>query len=53
MTLEKDSKDKSNIDAALAKAKEIISQIKYGSVSLVVQDGIVVQIESNEKFRLK
>ncbi|MBQ6029725.1 MAG: YezD family protein [Treponema sp.] len=53
MTLEKDLKDKSNIDAAFANAKEIISQIKYGSVSLVVQDGIVVQIESNEKFRLK
>jgi hypothetical protein len=31
---------------------EIISALKYGSVTLIVQDGKVVQIERNEKFRL-
>jgi hypothetical protein len=33
--------------------QEILSEIKYGSVTLVVQDGKVVQIEKNEKIRIK
>jgi hypothetical protein len=31
---------------------EILSSLKYGSVTLVIQNGKVVQIEKNEKFRL-
>ena len=30
-----------------------ISEIKYGSVTLIVQDGVVIQIERKEKIRLK
>jgi hypothetical protein len=30
----------------------ILGSIKYGSVTLVVQDGKVIQIEKNEKIRL-
>ena len=30
-----------------------LGEIKYGSVTLVVQDGVVVQIERQEKIRLK
>lgn len=48
----KQNKDK-NLEAALNEAKKIISEIKYGSVTLVVQDGVVVQIERQEKMRLK
>lgn len=44
---------KDNLDEALKEAKKIISEIKYGSVTLVVQDGVVVQIEHQEKKRLK
>lgn len=44
---------KDNLDEALEEAKKIISEIKYGSVTLVVQDGVVVQIEHQEKKRLK
>jgi hypothetical protein len=32
--------------------REILSSLKYGSVTLVIQNGKVVQIEKNEKFRL-
>lgn len=30
-----------------------ISEIRYGSVTLVIQDGHVVQIDKSEKMRLK
>lgn len=42
-----------NLAEALREAKKIIGEIKYGSVTLVVQDGVVVQIERQEKLRLK
>lgn len=48
----KQNKDK-NLETALNEAKKIISEIKYGSVTLVVQNGVVVQIERQEKMRLK
>lgn len=32
---------------------KLLDTIKYGSITLVVQDGIVIQIEKNEKIRLK
>lgn len=32
---------------------EIIDSMKHGSVTIIVQDGIVIQIDKNEKFRLK
>lgn len=32
---------------------QIIGEITYGSVTLVVQDGVVVQIERQEKIRIK
>lgn len=44
---------KDNLDEALCEAKKIISEIKYGSVTLIVQDGVVIQIERQEKIRLK
>jgi hypothetical protein len=32
---------------------EILRKIEFGTVLLVVQDGVVVQIEMAEKFRLR
>lgn len=29
-----------------------INEIKYGTISIVIQDGKVVQIEKNEKYRI-
>lgn len=37
----------------LEELKKIISSIKFGSVTLKIQDGAVLQIEKNEKIRLK
>ena len=31
----------------------VLSKISYGSVTLIIQNGKVVQIEKNEKLRLK
>jgi hypothetical protein len=31
---------------------ELLRSLKFGSVTLIIQDGKVVQIEKNEKIRL-
>ena len=37
----------------LIKLLELLKTTRYGSVTLVVQDGVVIQIERNEKLRLR
>ncbi len=37
---------------ALALVKEAIKGLRFGVVSVIVQDGLVIQVERNEKFRL-
>jgi len=37
----------------LKKLLELLKTTRYGSVTLVVQDGVVIQIERNEKLRLR
>ncbi|WP_269448544.1 YezD family protein [Metabacillus kandeliae] len=37
----------------LGKLKEMLGSMSYGSITLVVQDGKVIQLEKNEKVRLK
>lgn len=32
--------------------KETLASIRYGTVTLVVQDGKVIQVDKNEKIRL-
>lgn len=45
---------KSNdISQTFEKIKDTVASVKYGTVTLVIQDGHVVQIEKNEKIRLK
>jgi hypothetical protein len=36
----------------LSRLMEMIGSIRYGSITLVIQDGKVVQIDKNEKVRL-
>ncbi|WP_081415846.1 YezD family protein [Peribacillus kribbensis] len=31
----------------------MLASVKYGSITLVIQDGKVIQIEKNEKVRLQ
>jgi hypothetical protein len=47
------TKTKGNIEETIGKIKETIASVNYGTVTLVIQDGHVVQIEKNEKIRLK
>ena len=35
------------------KIRTALSDIRFGTVTLIVQDGQVIQIEKNEKIRLK
>jgi len=37
----------------LRKLLEIIEAVSHGSVTLIIQDGIVIQIDTNEKIRLR
>lgn len=40
-------------DADLKKLISIIETVSYGSITLLIQEGRIVQIEKNEKIRLK
>lgn len=44
---------KQELDAVLAHVKKHLHTMKYGTITLVVQDNVVIQIERNEKVRLK
>lgn len=33
--------------------KKFVRDIKYGSITIIVQDGKVIQIEKTEKLRIK
>ena len=38
---------------ALAKVRDALTGLRYGEVTVVVQDGVVVQVERTEKMRLR
>lgn len=42
-----------NHDASIEQVKKWLRDLQYGSVTLVVQDNYIVQIEKSEKIRLK
>lgn len=37
----------------LDKIAKIVSETEFGSVTLIIQDGVIVQIDRNEKIRIK
>ncbi|WP_010256277.1 YezD family protein [Treponema primitia] len=39
-------------DKSLKELNLVLSSLKHGSVTLIIQNGKVVQIEKNEKIRL-
>lgn len=41
------------IKTATEQIEKILKQIKYGSITLVIQDGRIIQIERYEKIRIK
>jgi len=46
-------KKQKNHEQSLENIKNILTSMSHGSVTLVIQDNYVVQIEKNEKIRLK
>jgi len=45
--------DESYAAHALARVREALSGLRYGEVTVIVQDGVVVQVERTEKLRLQ
>jgi hypothetical protein len=41
------------LEAALEQIRDALRGLRFGNVSIVVQDGVVVQIERTEKKRLR
>jgi hypothetical protein len=37
----------------IEKILQLVSTIKYGSIKLIIQDGVLIQIETSEKIRIK
>lgn len=46
-------KREQNLELTIENVKKMLSMMNYGSITLVIQDNVVVQIERNEKIRLK
>lgn len=46
-------KGESNEDNYLEEVRRLVSTIQYGSVTLIIQDGKVIQIDRTEKIRQK
>ncbi|MED3662505.1 YezD family protein [Ureibacillus sp. FSL K6-8385] len=46
-------KKQQNFEKAVESLKKMISTMNYGSITLIVQDNYIIQIEKNEKIRLK
>lgn len=41
------------LERDLKKIVELLETLQYGSVTIIVQDGKILQIEKNEKIRIK
>jgi len=50
-TLKKEDRFISNLE--LNFLLEQISDVKYGSVTIKIQDGVAIQIDKNEKIRIR
>ncbi len=41
-----------NLSQALEGIRDALRELRYGTVTVIVQDGVVVQVERTEKLRL-
>lgn len=46
-------KELNNLKEIFEIVRKLVNNIKYGSVTLVIQDGKIIQVETQEKIRLK
>lgn len=44
---------KSRNEEYLSIIRDAVSQIQYGTVTVSIQDGVIVQVERSERYRLK
>jgi len=44
--------DESHTAAAIERIRDALRGLRFGTVSVIVQDGVVVQVERTEKLRL-
>ena len=44
--------DDSYTTHALGRVRDALSGLRYGEVTVIVQDGVIVQVERTEKLRL-
>ena len=50
--METNKKKVDNIDVSLIKVKEMVEDIRYGNVTMIIKDGKIIQIDKTEKIRL-
>lgn len=50
--MDTEKKKMDNIHISLTKVKEMVKDIRYGNVVLIIQDGKIIQIDKTEKVRL-
>lgn len=48
---EKEKKNRN--EEYLSIIRDAVSQIQYGTVTVSIQDGVIVQVEKSERYRLK
>lgn len=46
-------KKEENVNLALNNVREILNTVSHGSITLIIQNSYVVQIEKKEKIRLR
>lgn len=52
--MESKKNNKQNENAKnLMEVEKIISNMSFGSITLIIQDGLIIQVEKNEKIRFK
>ena len=44
--------DENHVGAAVERIRDALRGLRFGTVSVIVQDGVVVQVERTEKLRL-
>lgn len=49
---DKNSDEESNVKKTIELLKQLLSDLKYGSLEITIHDGRIVQIEKRKKIRL-
>ncbi|MBN7772243.1 YezD family protein [Clostridium aminobutyricum] len=53
MTEKMNKKEDPIVKETLDKLLKVINEVHFGTVTLIIQEGKIVQIEKNEKIRLR